>query len=53
MIRDEHEERSEVKYFDCIIMRKEIKRKTYFRNSLESFSEISNDSRKFSSKKVD
>ena len=53
MIGDEHEERSEVKYFDCIIMGKEIKRKTYFRNSLESFSEISNDSRKFSSKKVD
>jgi len=29
MIGDEHEERSEVKYFDCIIMGKEIKRKTY------------------------
>ena len=29
MIGDKHEERIEVKYFDCIIMGKEIKRKTY------------------------
>ena len=29
MIGDEHEERRKVKYFDCIFMGKEIKRKTY------------------------